>query len=119
MDIVKNAKRNIVFGVLNKAIMMLCPFIIRSIIVYSLNSEYLGLDSLFVSILTVLSLSEMGFSTAIVYHMYKPVAEGDIDSVNALLNFYKKAYRYIGICILLIGILITPFLPYLIKGTYL
>lgn len=118
MDIVKNAKRNIVFGVLNKAIMMLCPFIIRSIIVYSLNSEYLGLDSLFVSILTVLSLSEMGFSTAIVYHMYKPVAEGDIDSVNALLNFYKKAYRYIGICILLIGILITPFLPYLIKGTY-
>lgn len=118
INIVKNAKRNMLFGIINKSIVMFCPFIERTIIQYVLGSQYLGLNSLFSSILSVLSLSELGLSAAIVYNMYKPVADGEVEEVNALLNFYKKSYKYIGAIISIVGLLITPFITHLIKGSY-
>lgn len=118
LEIVKNAKRNIIFGIINKIILMLSPFITRTIVLYTLSTEYLGLDSLFASILQVLSLSELGFSSAVVCNMYKPVADGDTKTVNALLKFYQKAYRTIGFFLLGFGLLLIPFLPNFIKGSY-
>ncbi len=118
LNVIKNAKKNIIFGTINKMIMMVCPFFTRTVIRYILGVEYLGLDSLFASIISVLSLTELGFSSAVVYHLYKPVAEGDTKKVNAFLGFYKKAYRIIGFIILIIGLLLIPFLPRLIKGSY-
>lgn len=118
IDIIKNAKKNIVFGLLNKIIVLICPFVVRAVIKMNLGADYLGLSSLFTSILTVLSLSELGFSSAIVYKMYKPIAENNICEVNALLYFYKKIYRIIGVIILFFGLMVIPFLPQLIKGNY-
>lgn len=116
--VVKKAKKNIVLGLFNQLVFMFCPFIERTFIQYALGSKYLGLNSLFSSILTVLSLSELGISSAIVYHMYTPLSENDWDSLNALLNFYKKAYRIIGIVVGTIGLCLVPFLPKLISGSY-
>lgn len=113
----KNTKRNIVAGLINKFFLLLLPFVVRTVFIYSLGSEYLGLNSLFTSILTVMNVVELGFSSAIVYSMYEPVAKDDFDTVCSLLNFYKTVYRAIGIVILVIGIVIMPFLPHLIKGT--
>ena len=96
LDVMKNAKRNIIAGIANKLALILCPFVTRTIIQYTLGAEYLGLDSLFSSVISILSLSELGFGTAVVYHMYRPVAENDTETVCALLNFYKKVYRCIG-----------------------
>lgn len=116
INVAKNSKRNILVGVTNRAIQVLLPFITRSVIINVLNAQYLGLNSLFTSILQVLQLSEMGFGVAMVYHMYKPIAEDDQKTINALLNLYRKVYRIIGFCILGIGGALIPFLPYLIKG---
>ena len=118
IQVVKNAKRNIIFGSINKAIVMLCPFVQRTITQSILGAQYLGLSSLYTSILSVLSLAELGFNSAMVYNMYKPAAEGRIDKVNALLNFYKMVYRIIGMVVVGIGSLLIPFLPKLIKGSY-
>lgn len=118
INVVENAKRNVAFGFLNKFITIICPFISRTFLQYTLGEQYLGLNSLFSSILSVLSLSELGFSTAIIYSMYKPVAEGNTKVINALLNFYKKVYCIIGVVILAVGISLIPFLPRLINGGY-
>ena len=75
------------FGSINRIVVALIPFIKRLIILNVLNSQYLGLGSLFQSIIQVLSLSELGFSSAVVYNMYKPAAEGDETKMNALPNF--------------------------------
>lgn len=104
-----------IFGVINRIVLIACPFINRTVLQRVLGEEYLGLDSVFVSILRVLSLSELGLGAAIVYSMYKPVAENDTPMVEALLAFYKKVYRLIGLAILLIGTAILPLLPFLIK----
>lgn len=114
----KNALRNMLFGFFNKIIILLFPFIIRTIMIKSLGSEYLGLNSLFTSILQVLNLAELGFSSAIVYSMYKPIAENNTKKICALMNLYKKIYRIIGTIIFLSGLILLPFLKYLIKGSY-
>lgn len=116
LNFVNNAKRNIVFGVINKLVIIICPFIVRTVIQQTLGESYLGLSSLFSSILSVLSLTELGFGTAIVFNMYKPVAENDTEKVCALLNYYKKIYCRVGILILVIGVLLLPVLPYLVNG---
>lgn len=78
--------------------------------------DYLGLDNLFVSILQVLNLSELGLSSAIVYCMYAPIAENNVKVVNAYYGFIKKAYQIIGVLVLFLGVLIIPILPHLIRG---
>lgn len=117
IEVAKNAKRNIAFGIMNKVILMILPFVIRSVINIFLGAKYLGLNSLFSSILSVLALSELGFSGAMVYHMYKPIADNDQDKINALLNLYRKVYRVIGLVIICIGCALIPFLHLLINDT--
>lgn len=112
----KNATRNIVFGFLNRVVSMILPFATRTIILYLLGANYLGIGSLFTSVLSFLSLAELGFSAAIVYSMYRPVAEKDYAQVGALLNFFRNLYRGVGATILLLGTGLAPFLPILIKG---
>ena len=110
------ARKNIKSGVVLRLITPLTSFITRTALIYSLGNLYLGLNSLFTSVLQVLSLAELGFGSAMVFSMYKPIAEGDEVTVNALLRLYRKIYRIVGSVILGVGLLLIPFLPKLIKG---
>lgn len=101
----------------NSSVSMFCQlatsvlsFINRTFFIYFLNVEYLGLNGLFSNILSMLSLAELGIGTAIIYKLYKPIAEKDVKKIQALMNFYKNAYQVIGIIILIIGISLIPFL---------
>ena len=114
----KNTKRNIISGVGYRTVTVLLPFLTRTAILYLLGEQYVGLSSLFTSILQVLNLAELGFSSAIVYNMYKPVADGDDTTICALMNYYKHVYRVIGIIIFVSGIILLPFLPRLISGSW-
>lgn len=113
----KNATRNIIFGALLKGYQIIVPFIMRTVIIYKLGVEYAGLSSLFVSVLQVLNLAELGVGTAMVFSMYKPIAEADTKRVCALLRLYKYYYRIIGLVIAGIGISLTPILPKVVKGS--
>lgn len=112
----KNTIKGAISGVINKVVVMVLPFIMRTIMIHYLGTQYLGLSSLFSSVLNMLSLTELGFGTALVYSMYKPIAENDEKTICALMALYKKIYRIIGTIILVAGLLITPFLKYLITG---
>lgn len=114
----KQTTKNVVVNVMAKMVMMLLPFAIRSVMIYTLGTLYLGLDSLFSSILNMLSLSELGFSAAIVYAMYKPVAENDDRKVRALLTFYRTVYRIVGCVIVAVGLVLLPNLKmFIAEGT--
>lgn len=114
----RNTVKGSFWGIISRIISILFPFVIRTIIIRSFGMEYLGLNSLFTSILQVLNLSELGLSSAIVYSMYKPVAEENNFEIGALLRLYRKLYRWIGVAVLSLGLLCTPFVPYLIKADY-
>ena len=112
----QNATRNIAFGVVLRIYQMLMPFVMRTIMIYLLGVNYLGLNSLFTSILQVLNLAEMGVGLAMVYSMYEPIAKDDSEKVCALMQLYKVYYRVIGAVVLIGGCLVIPFLPKLIKS---
>ena len=105
-----SAKRNSFWGIVYKFVTLFFPFAIRSILIKTLGVEYLGLNALFTSILNILNLTELGVGSAIVFSMYKPIAQNDEKKICALMNLYKKLYRYIGVAVLLIGVIILPFL---------
>lgn len=96
--------------------MIIFPFAVRTVMIAKLGEEYTGLSSLFTSVLSMLSLAELGFSNAMVYCMYEPIYKKDHTTICALLNLYRKIYAVIGGIILAAGIIILPFLPHFIKG---
>lgn len=110
----KNTARNLIWGLINRIIAQLVPFITRTVFINVLGIEYLGLNSLFTSILSVLSLAELGVGTAMVYHMYQAIAKDDNDKICALMGLYKRWYRIIGFIVLGIGLLVIPILKFLI-----
>lgn len=111
----QHAKRNIITSVINKLVIMLTNFVMRTVLIYYLGKVYLGLDSLFTSILQILSLSELGISSAMVYSMYKPLAEKDTPAVCALLKLYRTVYRWIAVAMTVLGLAIMPFLHIIVK----
>ena len=111
----RNTIRNISYGFLYRAISLLLPFLTRTIVIYKLGTEYLGLNSVFSSILQVLNLAELGFGSAVVYCLYRPIAEQNNALICAYLNAFRKIYRIIGFGILLVGVGLIPVLPLLVK----
>lgn len=112
----KNAARNMFFGMSMKVFQTIIPFLMRTAMIYFMGVQYLGLNSLFTSVLQVLNLAELGVGSAMVYSMYKPIAEDDHKTICALMRLYKIYYRAIGGIIAVIGLAFTRFIPYLITG---
>lgn len=115
MGRVKLATRNIAFGYMGNVATGLLGFVLRTVFVAHLGKTLNGVNDLYTSILQVLSMAELGVGTALNYSLYAPVARKDYEKIKSYLLFYKKAYRIIGCVIAVIGIGISPFLPYLVK----
>lgn len=113
----RNTKRNIIASYVLMLLQIVFSFVSKSVIIYTLGSEYLGLSSLFNSILMVLNVAELGFTTSIVYFMYKPLAENDTEKVCALLAYLKRIYKFVGLIILFFGLLAGVLMPKLINGS--
>ena len=112
----KNTIKNIKAGLILKVYQMLIPFLIRTTMIYIMGVQYLGLSSLFASILQVLNLAELGVGSAMVFAMYKPIAHDDEKTICALMWLYRKYYRIIGLVVGIAGLLLTPAVPHLISG---
>lgn len=95
---------------------IILSFICRIVFVHQLGSEYLGINGLFSNILSMLSLAELGIGTAMLYALYKPVADNNYKKIAAYMKIYRYAYRIIGCIIGGMGVALIPFLNFLIKN---
>ena len=111
----KQSALSLVTGIGGQLINEALRFITRTVFIYTLGKVFLGVNGLFSEIMTMLALTELGFGTAIIYRLYKPIAHQDAKQVRVLLKFYKKAYHIIGFIILVVGLALLPFLQFLIK----
>lgn len=112
---VKHSVNNIVFGVIEQVVRILLTFITRTVFIRVLDDNLLGVNGLFTDILSLLSIAELGFGTAIIYGMYKPIAAKDEKKIAALMNYYKKIYNAIALFIAVVGLALVPFLGYLVN----
>ena len=110
-----NFIRNTMVGIIAQMFSLVLSFVSRTIFIKILSESYLGINGLFSNILSTLSFVELGFGTAIIYMMYKPVAEDDEERIKVLVNYYKKVYFRIGGIIFILGIMVIPFMKYIIK----
>lgn len=111
----KNSIKNVKTGFIVQLINKVLAFVVRTVFIKVLNEQYLGVNGLFTNILTILSFAELGIGTAIIYNMYKPVAEHDYVKLKSLMALYKKAYNIIGIVVFLVGLLVIPFMGILVS----
>lgn len=109
-----NSIRNILTGFMGQGIQLILGFVNRLVFIRCLNAEYLGVNGLFTNILSMLSLAELGIGTAIVYELYRPLAEKDEKKIASLMRFYQKAYCGIGLLIAVAGMCVIPFLNIMI-----
>lgn len=115
MGRVQSAARNIIFGQVGNFMTQILNFVLRTIFISHLGDTLNGVNGLYTSILSVLSMAELGIGTALNYSLYRPVAQGNIEKVKSYMLLYKNAYRIIGIVVALIGLMVAPFLRYLVK----
>lgn len=108
------ATKNVTMAMIAKLAEVFLNFLVRTVFIKILSINYLGINGLFNNILSFLSLAELGVGSAIIYLMYKPVAENDVEKIKAYMDIYKKIYAVIGVIVFAIGIAFTPFLNFFI-----
>jgi O-antigen/teichoic acid export membrane protein len=109
--------KNVGYAIVGQILGIFLAFIARMIFLKYLGEENLGVSSLFTNILSILSLAELGLTTSITYSLYKPIAEGDRQKIAKIINFSKKAYRYVMIVIVILGLGMSFFLNNFMETT--
>lgn len=97
-------------------VQLVMQFISRSVFINVLGSEFLGLNGLFINLLGYLNFAELGLGAAITFSLFDPLVNDDKPHVAAIMNLFKKWYRYIALFVLIGGLILTPFVSHLIKG---
>lgn len=109
------AVRNVLWTYGNQFLMLILSFLSRTVFIWVFGVEYLGLNGIFTDILGMLSLTDLGLNSAMVYSFYDPLAKRDKRKIAALVQFYRKIYITIAIIVFLLGICLIPFLPYIVN----
>lgn len=109
------ATKNIVFGIISRLVVLVLTFISRSIFVQVLAIDYLGINGIFSDILTMLSMADLGFGSAMAYSFYKPLAENNQKQLSALIHFYRGVYNIIALAVSVVGIGLIPFLDLILN----
>ncbi|MGI6664228.1 MAG: lipopolysaccharide biosynthesis protein [Christensenellaceae bacterium] len=112
----QNSLRNVVFGLAGQIINIIMSFALRTVLNNAFSLEILGVNGTFTNILMVFSLADLGVGTAIIFALYRPIAEGDIPKIQSLMKMYKKAYITIGCVIMAMGLALMPFIHSFVKS---
>ena len=116
MGRVQAAKKNILFGYVGQIVTMVMAFVLRTFCIRYISEQILGVDSTFVEVLSFLNMAELGIGTALNFSLYKPVAEGDTEKIKSYMQMYRRAYYYIAGVVGIVGLILAPFLKYLVKN---
>lgn len=110
------AKKNVLVSVIFKIVLLLLSLLTRRFLIKYVGNDANGLNSLYTSVIGFLGIAELGIGTAIVYCMYEPIIKGDVSKVRQLYTLFKKVYVVIGLIVLVAGLILLFFMPYLSKG---
>lgn len=112
-----NSIKNIIFSVTLSVVTMIVGFIAQKIFLEILGTEYLGVQGLFTNVLSILGIVELGIGPAMIYKLYKPLAKNNKEKIKSLISFYKNCYIIIAIVITSLGLMLLPFLKYIVGET--
>lgn len=111
----KKSILNVAVSVGFKVLLIIMGIVVKRALISSCGNEVNGLNALYLSILGVLAVAELGVGSAITFCMYKPIVNNDLEEVAALYHLFRKLYLIIGTIITVAGLLLTPYIKYLAK----
>lgn len=106
---------NVASGMFAQVVTVLLGFISRKVFVITLGMSLQGINATLSSVITMLSLTELGIGTAIICNLYKPLAADDRPKVTALMQFYSRVYTAIAGIVLVLGVCVCPFLSLIVN----
>jgi O-antigen/teichoic acid export membrane protein len=104
----KNAFRNSFFGVVGQLLIIIVGFFAQRVMNLYMGEELVGLNGVISNVIAMLSVTELGLATAVVFHLYGALAAGDEERIAGLMNLYRRAYTVIAGVILLLGAVTLP-----------
>ncbi len=111
----KSTMKNMVFGYAYHATAIILNFVARTVFISALGKEYLGLNTLFTDVLSLLSMADLGFNLAMSYSFYKPLADNDVEKIRSLILYFKRVYNLIAVIVTGLGLACVPFLKVIVK----
>lgn len=112
-----NVIRNVWVGIICQILLLVFSFANRTVFIKMLGDDYLSINGLFTNILNMISFVELGFGTALIYMLYKPVADNNTKKVQSIIKYYQRVYTIIGLAMFILGIMVIPFMKYIIKDS--
>ena len=112
---IKNAEVNLIFYFLT----LFLSFFSRKIFLDCLGPEFIGLSGTLSNILGYLNLAELGIASCISFHLYKPLQENNHEKLQELLSIYGYLYQCVGLIILIVGLILSIFFPWIFGKTTL
>lgn len=112
----QNSIRNLKYGVLNTLLITVLPFITRTVFIRVLGQNYLGIDAVFLNIINLIEIVNIGIGSAITYSVYQPIADGNVAKCRTFFRLYRNCYYAMGAIIFVVGVALTPFLDVLLKN---
>lgn len=106
----ENSVKNSLFAIIGQTVSLIFGFVTRKVFIDVLGETYLGINGVFCSILSLLSLTELGIGSAITFSLYKPIAEHDDEQTGRIMNLYALAYQIVAAAVTLLGLCILPFI---------
>lgn len=106
--------RNATVSLITQIVKNLLGFVTRTVFIWVMGKELLGINSLFTEIMTMLSFAELGIGNAFVYSLYKPLATNDTEHLKSLMSLFARAYRWIGVAVGGLGLALLPFLKLIV-----
>lgn len=109
--------KNSIISVIGQILTLLLQFINRRVFVMFLNIEYLGYQSVFGNIFSILSVAELGIGGIISFHLYHEIVTDNKREIGKLMYLYKWVYRIIAAIVTVLGLVACIFVPYIVKDS--
>ena len=93
MNNTEKTLKNSLISVAAQICTLLLQFINRRVFVIFLDIEYLGYQTLFSNIFSLLSVAELGVGNIIAFQLYKEISNNNRNEIGKLMYLYKCLYR--------------------------
>ena len=107
--------RNTSVAVTSRLLAIFMGYIVRIVFTHTLSEDYVGVNGLFLDIINILSLTELGVGAAITYALYMPIEKRDIEKQKSLMKLFKDFYHIVALIVAVAGLMVIPFMDVLIK----
>lgn len=115
---VKNVAKNSFFSIFCQLIIIVMGFFSQRVINLQLGKELVGMNGVIANVIAIFSVSELGLSTAVTYHLYRALVNYSEREIAGLMNLYRKSYRIVALVISFLGICFLPFLHLVMKENH-